>query len=209
MDIKHISVHLKYPSLQFLVILQLLLKICVTYVMLEIRYQILVYWYLEWHVVDGNLNSILWNKGKMCCIQSSGHERYPFCLSKKRCGIWSGRWGLGFCSVDSTHGGTEPLLSLSCGVSRDPSPLGIEVVAGVSLCWKSCPTLWCLPRFQLSNDSLAAQAAGEWALMGVWMLVIFYIEGCSLCGVWGVLFWVLCISNQTQRLTGFLWWTSM
>lgn len=103
---------------------------------------------------------------KVCCIQSSGHECYPFCLSKKRCGVWSGRWGLGFCSVDSTCGGTEPLLSLSCGLSWDPSPLGTEVVAGVSLCWKSCPTLWCLPRFQLSNDSLGAQAAGEWALMG-------------------------------------------
>lgn len=37
--------------------------------------------------------------------------------------------------VGSTQGGTEPLLSLSC--VRQGSLCLAEVVAGVSLCWKS------------------------------------------------------------------------
>lgn len=140
---------------------------------------------------------------KKCVVFSSDQECYPFHLSKKKCGIWPGSGVWVSAPVDSTQGGTEPLLSLSCGQTGIPV-LGTEVVAGVSLCWKSCPTLWCLPGFQVSIDSLATQPTGQWALMGLWMLVIFGIKRCSCVG-----FWVLCVSNQTQHLTRFLWWTSV
>lgn len=82
-------------------------------------------------------NFFLWNKGKVCCVQSSGHECYPFCLSKKKCGIWPGRWGLGFCSVDSPQGGLS--LSCPCGVLWAGIPLPLAQTWWLLWVWAGSP----------------------------------------------------------------------
>lgn len=136
-------------------------------------------------------NSLRWYKGKAVLYSESDFWRWMLSLLPDKWEVWDLSWGMGFGFLlhglypgkywaSSAPSSLPQRSQLGSGL---PQLLCTAVVADVSQCQETHPTLWCPPRLQLSSDSLAAMAARQWALMADWMLLMVKTERCSLCVV--------------------------